>query len=65
VKINRSALLATDALSRFTVHELALRNRIETVNEVREIEDMAPVPWGSEPNEVTAAPQSTPVQPKE
>lgn len=50
VKFNRAALVRTDLLTRFKAHEIALRNRWEVVNEVRELEDMAPVPWGDEPN---------------
>jgi HK97 family phage portal protein len=54
VKFNRSALLATDTLTRWKVHEIALRTKAEVVNEVREIEDMSPVPWGNEPVPVAA-----------
>lgn len=45
-KFNRSALLETDILTRFQVHDLAIKNQIETVNEIRTIEDLPPVPWG-------------------
>ncbi|MEV0227987.1 phage portal protein [Nonomuraea sp. NPDC050786] len=54
VKFNRDALLQSTTLTRFQAHEVALRNRWATVNEVRAIEDQAPVPWGDEPNPVAA-----------
>lgn len=50
VKLNRKALLETTTLDRFGAHQLALVNRWTTVNEVRDVEDMTPVPWGDEPN---------------
>ncbi|TCO64945.1 phage portal protein [Actinocrispum wychmicini] len=56
VKFNRGALLKTDLLTRFRAHEIALRNRFETVNEVRALEELGPVPWGEEPNPPSAAP---------
>lgn len=59
LKLNRGALLETDLLTRYRAHELALRNRFTVVNEVRELEDMTPVPWGDEPNPATA-PTPTP-----
>ncbi|MGI5232869.1 phage portal protein [Actinoallomurus sp. CA-142502] len=49
VKFNRAALVRTDLLTRYRAHEIALRNRFETPNEVREVEDMPPVSWGDEP----------------
>jgi HK97 family phage portal protein len=51
VKFERKALLRTDILTRFQAHQIALHNQFETVNEVREIEDMAPVDWGETPVE--------------
>jgi hypothetical protein len=51
VKFERKALLRTDILTRFQAHQIALHNQFETVNEVRDIEDMAPVDWGDEPVE--------------
>jgi HK97 family phage portal protein len=48
VKFQRKALLQTDLLTRFKVHEISLRNEIETVNEVRTDEDLPPVEWGDE-----------------
>jgi HK97 family phage portal protein len=47
-KFNRAALLETDVLTRFQVHDLAIKNQLETVNEIRALEDLPPVPWGDE-----------------
>ncbi|MFI0772322.1 phage portal protein [Streptomyces sp. NPDC021218] len=52
-KFNRAALARTDLLTRYRAHAIALRNRWQVVNEVRDTEDMTPVPWGDEPNELT------------
>ncbi|MGH8867083.1 MAG: phage portal protein [Actinomycetes bacterium] len=62
VRFNRDALLSTSALERWRKHEIALRNRATTVNEVRDIEDMPPVEWGEEPNAQGAAPQTVTVE---
>ena len=56
MKFNRNALLATDILTRYRVHEIALRNKIEVVNEVREKEDLPPVEWGDQPQEAAGDP---------
>ncbi|GKQ34587.1 phage portal protein [Streptomyces sp. A012304] len=56
VKLNRAALARTDLLTRFRAHALALQNRWTTPNEVRDLEDQAPVKWGDEPN-VAPAPK--------
>jgi HK97 family phage portal protein len=53
-RLNRDAMLEATSLLRMQVHEIALRNKIRTVNEVREIEDLEPVSWGNEPNAPTA-----------
>ncbi|MDT9689394.1 phage portal protein [Streptomyces sp. P9(2023)] len=50
-KINRAALARTDLLTRYRAHAIALQNRWEVVNEVRDIEDMQPVAWGDVPSE--------------
>lgn len=42
VKVNRSALLRSDAETRWKVHDLRLRNRTTTVNDVRALEDEQP-----------------------
>jgi HK97 family phage portal protein len=42
VKVNRDAMLRADPLERYKLHELALKNRVRTVNEVRVLEDEAP-----------------------
>lgn len=49
VKFNRAALVKSDLLSRYKAYEIALRNAWKTVNEVRDDEDMQPVPWGEKP----------------
>ncbi|MFD5033642.1 phage portal protein [Streptomyces sp. NPDC058405] len=51
-KFNRAALLATDLLTRYRAHGIALQNRWEVPNEVRDLEDMTPVPWGDAPSTV-------------
>lgn len=56
VKFNRDALLRTDLLTRMKAHDIALRDAIMTVNEVRAIEDKPPVEWGNEPRAITAPP---------
>lgn len=50
VRIDRDALLQATPMERFKAHEIALRNRWRTVNEVRDDEDMPSVTWGDEPN---------------
>lgn len=42
VKFNVDALLRMDTVSRYGVHEVALRNRLRSVNEVRALEDLPP-----------------------
>lgn len=56
VRFDRDALLETNTLQRYQAHASALTQRWKTVNEVRAGEDMAPVPWGNEPNGATASP---------
>jgi HK97 family phage portal protein len=50
VKFNRGALVRTDLLTRYRAHAIALRNQFKVINEVRELEDEGPVPWGSVPS---------------
>lgn len=52
VKFNRSALARTDLLTRYRAHAIALQNRWEVVNEVRDLEDLGPVEWGDTPSEL-------------
>jgi HK97 family phage portal protein len=59
MKFNRGALLATDLLTRYRAHEIALRNKFEVVNEVRELEDRPPVAWGDMPQD-PSKPEPTP-----
>ncbi|MEU9065457.1 phage portal protein [Streptomyces sp. NPDC048306] len=49
VKLNRDALLETNTLQRYTAHASALSNNWETINEVRRLEELPPVPWGDAP----------------
>lgn len=55
-RFNRDALLQSTTLARYEAHALALNNRWRTVNEVRDIEELPPVPWGNVPNEKTQTP---------
>lgn len=48
-RLNRNSLLQATTLDRFKAYELALKNRWTTPNEVRALEDQAPVKWGDEP----------------
>lgn len=54
VKLNRDALLETNTLQRFQAHASALANQWKVVNEVRSVEELAPVPWGDAPNMAAA-----------
>jgi HK97 family phage portal protein len=49
VKFNRNALLRTDTLTRFQAYQIALRNGWQVIDDVRDLEDQPPVPWGAEP----------------
>lgn len=55
VKFNRDALLQTNTMQRYNAYASALANRWRTVNEVRDLEDLGPVPWGDEPNTMPGA----------
>lgn len=61
VQFERKAFLETDIMTRFRAHEIGIRNNFETVNEVRTVEDMSPVPWGDSPS-TNHAPAPIPVQ---
>lgn len=61
IKVNRDALLATDLLSRYKAHELALKNQWKVVNEVRRLEDLPPVEWGDGPVTLAGAASQAPV----
>jgi HK97 family phage portal protein len=62
VRFNRGALLRTDLLTRYRAHEIALRNKFEVVNEVRDLEDLSPVDWGDEPTSAAPAPVAVKVE---
>jgi HK97 family phage portal protein len=51
-RLNRSALLEPTVLDRWRVYQLQLGTKARTVNEVRDVEDWAPVPWGDGPVDV-------------
>lgn len=62
-KFDRKGLLRSDLLTRMKAHEIALRNRMGTINEARAREDLPPVEWGDEPQAVAApAPAPIPVK---
>ncbi|MFI2437413.1 phage portal protein [Streptomyces sp. NPDC018693] len=54
-RYNRDALLETNTMQRYQAHGLALDKQWKTVNEVREKEELAPVPWGDRPNAIPGA----------
>ena len=58
-KFNRDALLASTTMARYEAHSRALDDRWRTVNEIRDIEDLPPVPWGDEPNAKTTPQQGS------
>ncbi len=60
VRFNREALLQSTTLTKYKAYELALKNKWMTVDEVRELEDMTPVPWGKKP--VEDAPKALPAK---
>lgn len=65
VRLDRDAILQSTTLDRYRAYESALKNQWRTVNEVRDDEDMKPVPWGDKPNTVAgAAPQTEPAEPE-
>jgi HK97 family phage portal protein len=51
VQLNREGLLEATTLQRYQSYASALQNQWRTVNEVRAIEDLPPVPWGDVPTE--------------
>jgi HK97 family phage portal protein len=55
VEINRDALLESTTLQRYQAHNLALSGQWKVINEVREHENLEPVPWGNEPIAINAA----------
>jgi HK97 family phage portal protein len=55
VKLNRDALLETNTLQRYMAHASALSSHWETINEVRQLENRQPVPWGDAPFTPAAA----------
>lgn len=62
VKANLDSILRADTLTRYQAHSLALDKGFLTVNEVREIEDVPPVPWGDEPPKPPVPVDNTPTE---
>jgi HK97 family phage portal protein len=60
VKLNRDALLETNTMQRYMAHASALSNNWETINEVRQLEERPPVPWGDAPFTPAASPAAEP-----
>lgn len=60
VVLNRNALLQTNTMQRYLAHASALQNQWRTPNEVRELEDLPPVPWGDEPIKASAGSSDEP-----
>lgn len=60
VRFNRKGLLRNDLLTRYRAHEIALRNKMGTVNEARAEEDLPPLDGGDE-LPATAAPAPPPI----
>ena len=48
IRFDFSKLLRADAPTRYRVYDLALKNRILTINEVRRLEGLAPIPGGGD-----------------
>jgi HK97 family phage portal protein len=67
VRIDRDALLEMTTLDRYRAYQIALQNGFRVIDEVREDEDMRPVPWGKEPFALPTAPlptAATPTRPR-
>lgn len=60
VRLERDAMLESTTLARYQAHALALSSKWRTVNEVRDIEDLEPVPWGDTPTQTTASQEVPP-----
>lgn len=65
VRFNRDALLETDTLRRYQAYAIALDKRFKVVNEIRDKEELPPVPWGAEPNATPGAAPSMPAADEE
>lgn len=49
MRFNFDANIRTETKARWETHKIALDSGATTINEIRRIEDMPPVPWGNEP----------------
>lgn len=54
VVLDRDAFLESNALERWRKHKIALETGATVINEVRNIENQPPVPWGNEPWQAAA-----------
>lgn len=59
VKFNLDGLMRGDHSTRFATYNTSVVNGILTINEVRAMEDLPPVPWGDEPQSVQVQPDAT------
>lgn len=55
VRFDRAGLVRTDMFTRIKTAAIELQNRIKVVNEIRDENELGPVPWGNDPNEAVAA----------
>ncbi len=60
IKLNRDALLETNAMQRWAKYKIELDTGAATINEIREREDELPVDWGNEPMAIKAAEAAKP-----
>lgn len=63
VKLSLDSLLRADTLTRYQAHQLAITSGWMTVNEVRAVEDLPPLPGGDTPTSDKNAAVSDPVVP--
>lgn len=58
MRFNMDSALRTDAKTRWEIHQISLATGAKTINEVRALEDLPPVPWGDAPLYSPPAPPS-------
>lgn len=51
VKLNLDALMRAKLAERYASYDVGVKAQFLTINEVRALEDLAPVPWGDDPYE--------------
>lgn len=64
MKLNLDAKLRGSAGDRYAIYEIGERTRIDTINEIRALDDKPPVPWGDVPYDPTGG-TSDEASPKE